>query len=105
MRKSNVFVSGIQAGILVETEYGKNYFFGYLPGYTGKPVSLTMPLSQQKYNFETFPPFFDGLLPEGWQLEALLKNNKIDRHDYFSQLIAIGKDTVGNVTIEEIQNR
>ncbi|MCD4790963.1 MAG: HipA N-terminal domain-containing protein [Bacteroidales bacterium] len=101
MRKSNVFVSGIQAGIFVETEYCKKYFFEYLPGYTGTPVSLTMPLSQQKYNFETFPPFFDGLLPEGWQLEALLKNNKIDRYDHFSQMLAIGKDTVGNVTVEE----
>lgn len=102
MRKSKVFVSGIEAGIFAEAEYGKKYFFEYLPEYTGQAVSLTMPLSMQKYNYETFPPFFDGLLPEGWQLDALLKNNKIDRYDYFSQLLAIGKDTVGNVSIEEV---
>jgi len=49
------------------------------------------------------PPFFDGLLPEGFQLEGLLKYGKIDRSDQFSQLIAIGADMVGNVTIEEIR--
>ncbi len=102
MRKSKIFVFGVQAGILSETVFGKKFVFEYLPEYSGRPVSLTMPLSRQKYIFETFPPFFDGLLPEGWQLEALLKNIKIDRYDHFSQLLAIGKDTVGNVTIEEI---
>lgn len=102
MRKSKVFVSGIQAGNFVEMEQGKAYFFEYLPDYSGQAVSLTMPLSQQKYSYENFPPFFDGLLPEGWQLEALLKNKKIDRYDYFSQLMSIGNDTVGNVSLEEI---
>ncbi|NOX47482.1 MAG: toxin HipA [Chlorobi bacterium] len=102
MRKSKVFVSGLQAGFLVEMEQGKEYYFEYLPGYSGQAVSLTMPVSQQKYVFGIFPPFFDGLLPEGWQLDALLKNKKIDRHDYFSQLINVGKDMVGNVTLEKI---
>ena len=41
------------------------------------------------------------LLPEGYQLEALLKRLKIDRDDPFSQLIATGKDMVGSVTIKE----
>ncbi len=43
-----------------------------------------------------FPPFFDGLLPEGYQLEGLLKFGKFDRNDLFSQLMAIGEDMVGN---------
>ena len=102
MRKTNVYVSGVRAGVFTEVEQGNAYFFEYLPGYSGQPVSLTMPVSKQKYSFGNFPPFFDGLLPEGWQLDALLKNKKIDRNDYFSQLLSVGKDTVGNVTIEEI---
>jgi len=102
MRKSKVFVSGIQAGVFTETEPVGNFLFEYLSEYSGQPVSLTMPVSKESYRFENFPPFFDGLLPEGWQLDALLKNKKIDRYDYFSQLISVGKDTVGNVTIEEI---
>ena len=53
---------------------------------------------------EEFPPFLDGLLPEGSQLEGLLKLKKIDRNDLFSQLMAVGEDVVGVVTLQEIMN-
>ncbi len=33
--------------------------------YHGAPVSLTMPLANKIYEFNVFPPFFEGLLPEG----------------------------------------
>jgi serine/threonine-protein kinase HipA len=61
-----------------------------------------MPVNQKRFSFDSFPPFFDGLLPEGFQLDGLLKFGKIDRNDLFSQLMAVGSDLVGNVTIEEI---
>jgi serine/threonine-protein kinase HipA len=61
-----------------------------------------MPRNTKVFRFENFPPFFDGLLPEGIQLEGLLKINKIDRKDYLSQLIAVGGDMVGVVTVKEI---
>ena len=102
MRKAKIYVKGIEAGILSELVKGKEYVFEYLEGYKGLEVSLTMPTKQQVYKFNNFPPFFDGLLPEGIQLEGLLKIRKIDRGDYFSQLIAIGEDTVGAVTVKEI---
>ena len=38
----------------------------------------------------TFPPPFEGLLPEGAQLEALLRNHKIDRDDAFGKLVVVG---------------
>lgn len=59
-----------------------------------------MPINQKKYSYNSFPPFFDGLLPEGRILEALLENTKISPNDYFSQLIAIGGNLVGAITIE-----
>ncbi len=102
MRKARVYVKGIEAGILTELVQGKEYVFEYLEEYKGLEVSLTMPTNQKVYKFNNFPPFFDGLLPEGVQLEGLLKIKKIDRSDYFSQLIAIGGDTVGAVTVKEI---
>ncbi len=55
-----------------------------------------------EYTYASFPPFFDGLLPEGNQLDGLLKIRKIDKDDYFSQLMAVGGDLVGAVTVEEI---
>ena len=102
MRKAKVYVKGIEAGILTELVLGKAYVFEYDEGYTGNEVSLTMPANQKVYEYDHFPPFFEGLLPEGIQLEGLLKLKKIDRSDYFSQLTAVGEDTVGAVTVKEI---
>ncbi len=102
MRQLKVYVKGIEAGILSEFILGKQYVFEYPEDYKGLEVSRTMPTKQKVYNFNSFPPFFDGLLPEGNQLEGLLKIRKIDRIDYFSQLIAVGEDTVGAVTVKEI---
>ncbi|MDF1684280.1 MAG: HipA N-terminal domain-containing protein [Legionellaceae bacterium] len=102
MKKAYVFVNAIKAGILEELQASK-YKFTYFDDYHDAPVSLTMPLVNQVYAFDVFPPFFEGLLPEGMMLEALLRKYKIDRHDYFSQLILVGKDVVGAVTLEEIR--
>ena len=59
-----------------------------------------MPVEKLVYNFKRFPSVFEGLLPEGVMLEAFLRQNKIDRYDYFSQLIAVGKDLVGSLTVK-----
>lgn len=102
MRKAKVFVDCVESGVLTELEFAKKYRFEYLEGYNGKAVSLTLPLSQQIYEFDNFPPFFDGLLPEGYQLEGLLKIRKVDRNDYFAQLMAVGSDLIGIITVKEI---
>ena len=86
MRKAKVFVKGVEAGTLTEIIKGKEYVFEYIDGYKGLEVSRTMPTKEKVYKFDIFPPFFDGLLPEGIQLEGLLKLKKIDKYDYFSQL-------------------
>lgn len=102
MRKARVYVDNIEAGLLIENKADSSYSFKYNEDYQGSPVSLTLPLEQRVYYFSSFPPFFDGLLPEGYQLEGLLKTGKIDRNDMFSQLMAVGGDMVGNVTVKEV---
>ncbi len=101
MRKALVKIHNIRAGIFVE-ESSRHYIFQYDESYNSSPISLTMPSIDKFYEFNEFPPFFDGLLPEGIQLEGLLKKYKIDRDDYFTQLVVVGADLVGAVTIEEI---
>jgi serine/threonine-protein kinase HipA len=66
------------------------------------PISLTMPVKEKVFEFDRFPPYFDGLLPEGILLEGLLKQRKIDKYDYFSQLVTVGGDLVGAMTVQEI---
>jgi serine/threonine-protein kinase HipA len=101
MRRAKVYVKGIEAGTLTEVEKGKEYLFEYLDEYNGLVVSRTMPVKERSYRFNRFPPFFDGLLPEGIQLEGLLKIKKIDKNDYFSQLMAVGEEMVGVITVKE----
>ncbi len=102
MRKVNVLVNGIKAGLLEELE-SDHYKFTYNDNYNLAPVSLTMPLTKRIYEFEHFPSFFEGLLPEGVMLDGLLRQYKLDKHDLFGQLIQVGQDLVGAVTIELIQ--
>lgn len=101
MRKADVFFHGVRAGLLEEIERRKRFRFSYDASYSGPPISLTMPVSEAVFDFDRFPPFFEGLLPEGHQLEGLLRICKIDRDDYFSQLVTVGAELVGATTVRE----
>ncbi len=103
MRKANIFFDGELAGYLTEINE-KQFVFEYIEAYSGNSISLTIPVSKKRrFEFEGFPSFFDGLLPEGVQLDGLLRQNKIDRNDNFSQLLAVGGDLVGAITVKEVQ--
>lgn len=102
MKKARILVHGVFAGILEQRDDGK-YYFAYDQAYQGAPVSLTMPIKSKEFHYQSFPPFFEGLLPEGAMLEALLRKYKLDKKDYFGQLLQVGLDVVGAVTIEGIE--
>jgi len=101
MKKAAVFNHGIFAGVLTEVKYNKEFKFEYDLNYDGQPISLTMPTSERIYLFDKFPPFFEGLLPEGFQLNMLLRIKKIDSKDYLTQIITVGNDMVGSVTVKD----
>ncbi len=103
MRKARVYMHGSPAGLLEEISPGDRYRFRYEISYNGPAVSLTMPTTRREYNFDRFPAFFDGFLPEGHMLEGLLRQNKIDAKDYFGQLVSVGGELVGAVTLEEVK--
>jgi serine/threonine-protein kinase HipA len=99
MRKAEVYQQGQFAGTLEEVERN-NFRFTYCPGYVGEPVSLALPAREAVYEFKQFPAVFEGLLPEGVQLEALLRRHKVDRGDLFTQLLIVGGDVVGSLTVK-----
>ena len=101
MRKAKVSMHGKEAGVLTEHSRTK-YTFQYLSDYSGEPVSLTMPVREEQYSYDFFPPFFEGLLPEGYNRNQLLLLRKIDAKDYFAMLMYLGQDVVGATTITEI---
>jgi serine/threonine-protein kinase HipA len=96
-----VYYGGTKAGVLQQTPIG--YIFEYdseyaaMPG--ARPISLTMPIEQKRFEDKNLFPFFDGLLPEGWLLDITSKTLKIDKQDKFELLLHIGKDTIGAVSI------
>lgn len=104
-RTAYVYVQDDYAGILKETEEG--YFFQYDSDYLEKedsiPVSLTLPKRKEEYISKTFFAFFDGLIPEGWLLDIVSKNWKINRKDRFGLLLVACKDPIGNVSIKEVK--
>ena len=102
MRKAEVYQQGGFAGTLEEVHRG-HYRFVYANGYVGEPISLTLPIQEAPYEFDKFPPLFEGLLPEGPLLEAMLRRYKVDRKDMFQQLLIVGEDVVGSLTIREVK--
>jgi serine/threonine-protein kinase HipA len=102
MRRAEVRAHSMRAGELHELPDGR-YRFQYDTDYIGPPISLTMSVRVEPYLWDGFPPFFDGLLPEGLMLEALLRALKIDRNDAFAQICAVGGDLVGAVTVEPLE--
>jgi serine/threonine-protein kinase HipA len=102
MRRADIYQQGALAGVLEEQDRN-HYRFTYALGYRGQPISLALPVRETPYEFDQFPPLFEGLLPEGLPLEAMLRHYKIDRNDLFKQLITVGNDVVGSLTIKEAQ--
>lgn len=104
-RKAYVYVRNIFVGVLSETDEG--YSFSYTSDYLSRDdsgaVSLTLPLTEQTYTSKTLFPFFDGIIPEGWLLDAVSRNWKIDPKDRFGILLVACKDSIGNVSIKEEQ--
>jgi serine/threonine-protein kinase HipA len=98
-----IYQHGRLAGHLRSGSAGAGaWVFTYAAGYDGAPVSLTLPVRAEPYHFTGFPAFLEGLLPEGPPLEALLRKHKIDRHDAFRQLVTVGEDLIGSLTVREL---
>jgi serine/threonine-protein kinase HipA len=103
-KRGRVFVDESFAGVIEELE--GLCVFTYDPAYLkskGEPVSLTLPLRGEPYREKTMIPFFDGLIPEGWLLDIITDNWKIDSRDRMSLLLLACKDCIGNVSVVEAE--
>ena len=98
------FVRDRLAGILSETDAG--YVFAYDADYLADPsaqaVSLTLPKQSEAYTSKTLFAFFDGLIPEGWLLNIVTQNWKLDAKDRFGLLLVACQDCIGAVSVREV---
>lgn len=93
----NIFVGEMLAGNLLRED--DQFAFEYESGYQGPPVFLGWELARSRREWQVFPAAFDGLLPEGVLLDQLLIKQKLDRSDKWGQLIAVGQDLTGFVSV------
>lgn len=107
MAKAEIYNNGILAGIL-EKKGPADYNFVYDAVYWQDPslpaISLTLPKARQAYQSENLFSFFAGLLAEGINKEIQCRLLKIDEQDDFTRLLkTAGEDTIGAITVKEIQ--
>lgn len=102
-RTAYVYIRETFAGTLKETDFGYSFIYDndYLESENPSAVSLTLPIQAEEYTSKTLFAFFDGLIPEGWLLDIVSRNWKIDRKDRFGLLLVACKDPIGNVQIKE----
>ena len=88
-----------------ETDSGYSFVYDseYLESENPTAVSLTLPIQKEEYTSKTLFAFFDGLIPEGWLLDIVSRNWKIDRKDRFGLLLVACKDPIGNVQIKGVK--
>ncbi|MBE5913242.1 MAG: phosphatidylinositol kinase [Pseudobutyrivibrio ruminis] len=100
-RIGKVYVQNKYAGAIKETDDGYEYSYdeSFLSDENAKPISLTLPLTNEPYKSNVLFPFFDGLIPEGWLLGVVERNWKIDGKDRFGLLLASCRDCIGDVYI------
>jgi serine/threonine-protein kinase HipA len=109
MKQAQVYINRILAGILTKQDNG-HYTFRYDDAYFNNDfcsaISLTLLKTQQEYHSKILFPFFFNMLSEGVNKQVQLRQFKLDEDDYFGLLLATaGNDTIGAITVKEIQNQ
>lgn len=98
-----VCMNGEKVGLLSRASSGKlsfRYDRGWLGNEAGRPLSLSMPLTEQPYSGDTVENFFDNLLPDSQPIR-----NRIQRrfgagsNRAFDLLWHIGRDCVGAIQL------
>ena len=105
MRKADIFLFDRLVGRLIETNEGEcqfEYDADYRHISDAEPISPTMPFQDEPYCSDELLPFFDGLIPEGWLLDVVVRNWKLSERDRFGILLVACKDPIGNVSIREV---
>ena len=99
---ADVYKAGRLAATLRRSAGGID--FAYRPEYLesgGAAVATTLRLTAERLptHAGAVPPFFAGLLPEGRRLSSLRRAVKTSADDELSLLLAVGRDTIGDVQV------
>lgn len=100
-----VYGGDVRVGVLDmaanEPFYGFTYDSEYLSSGFAMPLSLSLPLQEERFDGARTLPFFEGLLPEGDVRAAVARQLGISDRSPAKLLRALGKDCSGDVTVLE----
>jgi len=105
MRKATIYYQDKKAGWLSEDENGFHFVYAmeYLQQEHPTAISLTLPLQVNTFDSNILFPFFDGLIPEGWLLDLVETNWKLNARDRMGLLLACCRDCIGAVGVEPLK--
>ncbi len=102
-QRLNVFMNGRLVGTLQKVSAGGlsfQYADSWIQWQRARPLSLSIPLSEEVYNGDVVYNYFDNLLPDNRQIrERIQAKFKIATNQCFDILSYIGKDCVGAVQL------
>jgi serine/threonine-protein kinase HipA len=106
MSRAGVYNNGMLAGYL-EKLGPDDYRFTYNESYFADPsfpsISLTLTKTKIEHQSPVLFSFFTGLLAEGINKDIQCRLLKIDEQDDFTRLLkTAGEDTIGAITVKEI---
>lgn len=99
----NLSLNGIQVGTLVKDKNGGLHFsydesWMNRPG--ARPISLSLPITKQKYSGDVVYNFFDNLLPDNPEIRNKIQARfGVSTGHSFDLLAAIGNDCVGAIQL------
>lgn len=101
MRKAEVYLHGLLAGVLEEGDHGYRFAYQqtFLESSDAVAISLSLPLQVAPHEDKRLFPFFDGLIPEGWLLDIAQQTWKLNPRDRMGLLLACCRDCIGAVSV------
>lgn len=81
---------------------GFQYSSDWLDNGPHRPLSLSLPLQQQRFNSKQIRPYFDGLLPEGAPRSSIAKQLHVSSRAYVKILAGIGWECIGAVSVHGV---
>jgi serine/threonine-protein kinase HipA len=97
-----VWWDGARVGNLIVNEHGEMEFAydkAWLKGPNAKPLSLSLPLREERFNRRDARPFFAGLLPEADVRKGVARNIGVSEQNDFGLLDRLGGDVAGALTL------
>lgn len=101
MRQANIKYNHILAGVHTG-EYEFRYDEQYVQNHADLFITFQMPVKNSTYRSKRLFPFFDGLIPEGWLLTIAAESWRINKNDRMGLLLACCKNTIGAVSVHQI---